>query len=323
MYISGKYYDFSNFEDDDYAARYWDSNFNFYFDGYWEDCDNEEKEDVEDEDNGILFNENEEDWYEEKLGASGKSYLTKGYGCDGLDPDDLDGFYFENSDGTYYDGLYSDTKHNRKKDSQSDIHTPSIPEPPRNNSVTQAAISKDDKSFVYHFLEGPAVTIESGKDGVTDEMIKIVHSFYTEEYRDGRKIFNHTDLRFENYRKMTQGTDKETINDFIDPITNIPSSDGFEYTEYLKEACDYVMENIYPLLTENQQELFLKVYHERITQTAIAKDDGVTRQAVNNRLSKIKRRIVKELPPEMAEAICERFDILNPQKSEKYTKKRK
>lgn len=258
MYISGKFYDFNNFEDDDYTAHYYDGNQGFYFDDYREehDCDEDE------------------------------------FSLYGFDVQDECG---ENSD---------------EETSDTDI-------------ADNAIIPIDGKSFIYHFNDGTSFTIHEGLPGVNAEMIDFVHSSFRSDYEAGRTIINHTDMRFENKRSASQGTSKNTINDFADPLDSIPSSEGYEYTENLRAACEYIEEHIYPILTPAQVDLVLKIYHERIPQIDFAEEQGVSRQAINDRMNKIKARVLKELPPEMIDELCEKFNIPNPKDDPKFNKKKK
>lgn len=53
------------------------------------------------------------------------------------------------------------------------------------------------------------------------------------------------------------------------------------------------LEELIPELTENQRWLIQKIFHEEVSQTDVAEELGITKQAVQNRLNKIYTRIKK------------------------------
>lgn len=71
------------------------------------------------------------------------------------------------------------------------------------------------------------------------------------------------------------------------------SADTYEQAER-KERTDKLYKAI-ALLSPEQQKLLRQVYFEYIPQTEIAKREGVTKKAINNRLARILARLKKYL----------------------------
>lgn len=155
------------------------------------------------------------------------------------------------------------------------------------------AYSKDNSRYTYMMDDGSQVTLTAGKDGVTEDWIAQLKAGHIEEMnmlRRGRskgegqnKLFSLT--QFEN-----EADDKSNV--LIDPSADIEGNyiAGIERVER-REAIKKALAS----LTPEQRELLIKVQVKGMTITTAAEAEGVARQAIQNRLSKIENKIKKSL----------------------------
>lgn len=126
----------------------------------------------------------------------------------------------------------------------------------------------------YTFADGTTSEIE-----VTDELYALHLQLVQEEKRNHwRETRRHISL----YYLLENGVD------FADP-----AADPFA-AAVLREDEERLKQAISKLLPE-QRELLRQVYFEYIPQTEIAAKQGVTKKAINNRLSRILQRLQKFL----------------------------
>lgn len=151
------------------------------------------------------------------------------------------------------------------------------------------AYSKDNSSYTYLMDDGSAVTLTAGKDGVTEDWIARLKADHIDEMnmlRRGRS-------KGEGKNKLLSLTQfeedaEDKCNVLIDPNADVEGNyiAGIERAER-REA----ILKAFASLTPEQRELLIRVKVKGVSITAIATEQKVTRQAVQNRLSKIEHKI--------------------------------
>lgn len=186
-------------------------------------------------------------------------------------------------------------------------------------------------TYKYYDADGKVVSeLRPGVGGVTELDIQTLHRFDDREVYENNKSYQglrtnkeKEEIRewkneyIENFKsanggsKPTDDVVKETVKkefpmmqtlslDFFDSEDDTNDKNGFEYQAYLEEQSLNAdnpeverLQELLPELTDEQQWLVQKIYFEGVSQTDIAAELGITKQAVRNRLNKIFNRIKK------------------------------
>ncbi len=162
-------------------------------------------------------------------------------------------------------------------------------------------------TYTYHFAAGESVTLTPGKNGVTELDIKALHSA-----GDSEVYFN-----IKNTRPKLTEEEKAAIKDWEDkhPGEEAPKNwnlsieslqdDGVDLdkSSILADASYSPFEDVSPeverlrevveMLTPDQQALYRRVFLLEESQVEIAAELGITKQALQSRLNKIKAKIKK------------------------------
>lgn len=186
-------------------------------------------------------------------------------------------------------------------------------------------------TYKYYDADGKVVSeLRPGVGGVTELDIQTIHRFDDMEVYQNNKSYQglrtnkeKEEIRewkneyIENFKsanggsKPTDDVVKEAVKkefpmmqtlslDFFDSEDDTNDKNGFEYQAYLEEQSLNAdnpeierLQELLPELTDEQQWLVQKIYFEGVSQTDIAAELGITKQAVRNRLNKIFNRIKK------------------------------
>ncbi len=155
------------------------------------------------------------------------------------------------------------------------------------------AYSKDNSSYTYFMDDGSKVTLTADKDGVTEAWIahlKADHIAEMNMLRRGRSKGEGQNKLLSLTRFEDETDDKCDV--LIDPNADVEANyiagiEAVERREQIRRALES--------LTPAQRELLIRVRVKGITITAIASEEGVARQASQNRLAKIENKINKSL----------------------------
>ena len=130
------------------------------------------------------------------------------------------------------------------------------------------------KTIIYKFNDGTTKTVE-----VSDEFYSLYQDLVkTDELSDRKQT------------RRTQSLEQSLDNgwDIADPQADVEILfDKNESNEKLYKAIS--------TLTAQQQDLIKKVFFDRIPQVEIAEQQGLTKTALNNRLTRILRKLKKLL----------------------------
>lgn len=182
---------------------------------------------------------------------------------------------------------------------------------------------KKRRTYTYTFSDGTTVTLTPGENGLTELDVKQLHQVddcevdsyyrnirpkrtadekskieewkkvYIEEFKAEHGHEPHTEYvkyavkeRFPmNYATSLNAYEAEDKNSLLinAPMMTDVIEDVDPRAELLKE--------LMPELTDSQRWLIQKVFYERISQTEIADELGITKQAIQSRLNKIYARM--------------------------------
>lgn len=154
---------------------------------------------------------------------------------------------------------------------------------------------KNRVNYVYYTADGKKIVITPGENGVTEEMITLLHTYDDEEVDAERREDYHVPVRFEGYSD-DEGSELESRNSYLadssaDPLEKLMEAIKEEELETkignLKTALS--------ILTEKQRETIDKKFFKGMTNTAIALEEGVSETAIRNRLTKIYKNLEKKI----------------------------
>lgn len=154
---------------------------------------------------------------------------------------------------------------------------------------------KNRPNYIYFTADGKKFILNPGEDGVTEEMIMLLHKWDDEEVNASRRENYHAPVRFESYSD-DEGISLEGRNSYlgdssVDPLEKMMEAINEEEMKIkisnLKDAIN--------TLTEKQKETVFKKFYLNMTNTAIANEERVSEAAIRNRLSKIFKNLEKKI----------------------------
>ncbi|SDN06680.1 sigma-70 family RNA polymerase sigma factor [Acetanaerobacterium elongatum] len=146
--------------------------------------------------------------------------------------------------------------------------------------MRQHKTSKDKRAtYIYYTEDGHKTILVPGKDGVTEADIHTLHEFDDAEYRQHRR-------ETEKHRSI-EAAIEENAEQF-------PSSFNLEAAALQNIENANLHEAINSLLPQ-QKALIHKVFFEGCSLESIAREEGVSGQAIGNRLKKIIDKLQKVL----------------------------
>lgn len=137
------------------------------------------------------------------------------------------------------------------------------------------------------------VIVTAGKDGVTEEHIMILQEMEHEENLQNRYESENRDYRTENQKQKRSAGDEEVT----DPIEGLADrrQDPFSFLDGTQEENALVeqLRLLMQKLTPQQIDLIYSLFGEQKRMADIAREQGKTRQAVNNQKNKIINKLKK------------------------------
>lgn len=154
---------------------------------------------------------------------------------------------------------------------------------------------KNRTNYIYYSADGEAIKIVPNKDGVTDAIIAILHSYDDAEVDANRREDYHVPVHIDAYHDMNED-DAADRNSYLtdntsDPLESIIQS--IEETEH-EEKIDRLRAAI-ETLKPQQKELIKKVFLEKRTNVSIAAEKGVTEAAIRKHLKKVYEDLRKKI----------------------------
>lgn len=154
---------------------------------------------------------------------------------------------------------------------------------------------KNRINYVYYTADGKKIVIPPGEDGVTEEMIMLLHTYDDEEVDAKRREDYHVPVRFEGYSD-DEGSELESRNSYLADSSADPLEKLMEAIK--EEELETKIDNLktaLSTLTEKQRETIDKKFFKGMTNTAIAIEEGVSETAIRNRLTKIYKNLEKKI----------------------------
>lgn len=155
-------------------------------------------------------------------------------------------------------------------------------------------------NYIYYTADGKKITLTPGMvddqgQELTEEMITILHGFDDDEYNAERRERYHCPVHYQAYK---DGNDEEADdrNDYLadnsaDPLEQILASiEAQEHSDKLDR-----LSNAMPDMTDLQKATVYKKFYQKMTNVAIAAEEGVTEAAIRNRLKKIFASLAKKI----------------------------
>lgn len=157
---------------------------------------------------------------------------------------------------------------------------------------------KNRTTYTYYSVDGSKTVIRSGEDGVTEEMILLLKSEDNQSHLQDRYQEEITDYGFLNAREWLDEhpDDENPRGEIIDPsadILRILFPDAEDISP-MKEKLLRVFEQ----LTDNQKDLVYDLFGLCKTAIDVANEQDVSYQAIQNRRTKILKRLKKLLESE-------------------------
>ncbi|WNN67621.1 sigma-70 family RNA polymerase sigma factor [Lactococcus lactis] len=146
---------------------------------------------------------------------------------------------------------------------------------------------KKRDSYVYYFADG--TTKEVSKQDVGEHTLQLIHEFDDEAVDASRREDYHVPIHYGD-SSVVEGLGPffYTENSPLDLILRDEEAvHKAERTEKLRQAMKE--------LTPKQQLLIKQVFFEGKNQSAIAKEEGVSKMAITNRLKKIYAQLFKKI----------------------------
>lgn len=154
---------------------------------------------------------------------------------------------------------------------------------------------KNRTKYIYFTADGKKFILNPGEDGVTEEMIMLLHKWDDEEVNASRRENYNAPVRFESYSD-DEGTSLESRNSYLADFSADPLEKMMEAID--EEEMKTKISNLKAALntlTEKQKETVFKKFYLNMTNTAIANEEGVSEAAIRNRLSKIFKNLEKKI----------------------------
>ena len=157
--------------------------------------------------------------------------------------------------------------------------------------------SKKKTTYTYQYLDGRSCEIEVGKDGVTKELLSFLEESDREMDLQMRYQRQNTDYFYLNCSKVFSDNPGDTRED---PVNQLPDRNADIFSILFPEKPVMSSEiqqlsHVMDMLTEKQRDLIWEAYGLHKGDTEIAREQHVTREAIQNRRKKIIRRIEKLL----------------------------
>ena len=155
-------------------------------------------------------------------------------------------------------------------------------------------------NYIYYTADGTKITISPGMvddqgQELTEEMITILHGFDDDEYNAERRERYHCPVHYQAYK---DGNDEEADdrNDYLadnsaDLLEQILASiQEQEHSDKLDRLSNALSE-----MTDLQKDTVFKKFYRKMTNVAIAAEEGVSEAAIRNRLKKIFASLAKKI----------------------------
>lgn len=147
----------------------------------------------------------------------------------------------------------------------------------------QKTSKKNRTSYIYYSADGTTVTINPGKDGVTEADVTMLHEVDDEEFNTNRREDYLAPIHYQAY-KDSEGDEVEDRNGYLTDDSFNPEKAFIEGITRTERSAAF--KEIWDELLPQQRDLIQKKAKGR-TNVDIAAEEGVSEAAIRNRLKKI------------------------------------
>lgn len=155
-------------------------------------------------------------------------------------------------------------------------------------------------NYIYYTADGKKITISPGMvddqgQELTEEMITILHDLDDDEVDANRREEYHCPVHYQAY-KDGNGEESDDRNDYLADVRSDPlelileSIQEQEHNDRLDR-----LKNAMADLSDSQKTTIEKKFYRKMTNVAIADEEGVTEAAIRNRLKKIFASLAKKI----------------------------
>lgn len=155
--------------------------------------------------------------------------------------------------------------------------------------------TSEQTTYTYKSVDGSTRTIRVGEDGVTEEMIILLRDSDREMALQERYQEENSSYKLQNAIRRFENVPNEDEDHPLDRIAD-PRADIMKILFPNKAEDSLLMkklESAMELLTEGQRDLIYELYGFCKSMADVAREQDVTYEAIQNRRSKIFRRLKK------------------------------
>ena len=155
-------------------------------------------------------------------------------------------------------------------------------------------------NYIYYTADGKKITLTPGMvddrgQELTEEIITILHGFDDDEVDSNRRENYNCPVHYQAYSDGS-GDEADDRNDYLadksaDPLEQILASiQEQEHSDKMDRLSKALAE-----MTDLQKSTVFKKFYQKMTNVAIAAEEGVTEAAIRNRLKKIFASLAKKI----------------------------
>ncbi|CDG03761.1 Sigma-70, region 4 type 2 [Lactococcus lactis subsp. lactis A12] len=148
--------------------------------------------------------------------------------------------------------------------------------------------SKRRETYKYYFVDGTIKNVEVENE-VTSQDIAQLHQWDDEVFDANRREDYHVSVHYESVSEVNDEKNLLLIDE-ISPLDILIQREEASEHSYLLQKLRFALQN----LTPKQQATLEKVFVQKMSYTAIAKEEGVGESAIRSRLNKIKKKLKKK-----------------------------
>ena len=155
--------------------------------------------------------------------------------------------------------------------------------------------TKKPVTYTYQSADGSTFTLEAGKDGVTKKLIQFLEESDRKADLDERYEAEQLDWKFRNaqitYEEQGDLLEDSPLERIADPDADIAA---ILFPEAEEDSLPLArLEEAIEQLTESQKDLVHELYGLRKSMSEVAREQGVSLTAIQNRRGKILRQLGK------------------------------
>lgn len=151
---------------------------------------------------------------------------------------------------------------------------------------------KNRTNYIYYSSDGTKILITPGEQGVTEADISSLHKM-DDDTIDEQRRYNYRNSNLDAFHDRNNKEADDRNPYLTDESSNPEVIYANQENDKEHKAQLNILATAMNCLMPQQIELFKKVYVDKLTNTKIAAQEGVTEAAIRNRLKKIHEKLRK------------------------------